>query len=112
MTADRALEVMEAFAEATTILKSRFSSSVEYQKKYEETKKRLLELEKQFKVERQERNRFKRNYEILASVSHVQICGQCDGEGGFQYEGGPGEVGSEMCPYCEGSGIIEKQTTK
>jgi hypothetical protein len=43
------------------------------------------------------------------SGMHFIVCPSCAGEGGYNYEGGPGEYGYEPCNNCGESGIISQQ---
>lgn len=96
-----AKEIVGKFKEAITKLEWDASS-------YYSTKERCQKLEdknKELKTELDESKRFKRYFNLLASVSKVEICQQCDGCGYIDM----GEQGAGLeCDVCSGSGIVDK----
>ena len=78
--------------------------------KERELTSKLKEEIKELKGKERAYNRTAFHLRLLSASSDVAICGTCDGAGGFTWDGGPGEGGSEMCAHCEGTGIIEKQS--
>jgi DnaJ-class molecular chaperone len=102
-----AKEVIGKFKEAITKLEWDASS-------YYSTKERCLKLEEKNKaltIEIQDLKKFKRYYNLLQSASNIEICSQCDGDGGFVYDMGECGCEGEECVNCNGSGIVDKVKT-
>jgi hypothetical protein len=82
---------------------------------YYTTRERCQKLEdknKELKQQLDEAIKYKYHYNLLASVSTSEICQQCDGRGGFDYDMGEQGGMSEQCGACMGYGLVEKAIPK
>jgi hypothetical protein len=70
-------------------------------KKLSEAENKLTELKKELKVS----NRLVGAY-VSKYGDNIQPCNVCSTDGGFEFEGAPGDYGFEECRDCSGKGFI------
>ena len=59
-----------------------------------------------FKVTKLER--IEKKYHLLSENSNIEICRECDGEGGFYFDMGEAGCETDICNICASNGFIEK----
>jgi len=104
MELQRAEEVLKAFTDAVSTLNSKISSDKYVIKRLEGFESKYKELEKEV----QRLKGVERIYNMVKNFTTVEICPDCDGNGGFVYDMGEAGCEGEECKNCESTGLISR----
>jgi len=80
------------------------------QKRVKQLEDNSIEYKKSIENYRTDSIRYKRYFTLLSVNKEIEICKECDGLGGFDWEDGYGGGGSEPCKNCDTTGIVSKAT--
>lgn len=105
-------ELLSQVASALQTGAAAISAYEELAERYKRALNDVAKLEESIKVMKN----VNRNKDLLinsykeATELRFQICSTCGGDGGFTYEGGPGEYDHQQCEHCDGKGVIKNET--
>lgn len=103
-----AKEFVQKFKESISIIERHSSNFDAIKSRYER-----LEIEnKALKKEVSELKSIKKMFNLLSRNSNIEICRQCNGEGGHCIDMGEQGCEGEECGECLGSGFSEKQVAQ
>ena len=80
------------------------------QKRVKQLEGNSIEYKKSIETYRTDAIRYKRYFTLLSVNKEIEICKECDGCGGFDWDDGYGDCGCEPCKNCETTGIVSKAT--